>query len=315
MRCRLQRPTRFQWRTAVKRFLAFLLLFLFLCASALAAASLEAPYTPDSPGAAVAAAAAEVLGLELHLTDGADLPKAADVMLLSPGALLCADQSLIISGLQGYTSQDLRTAMRPVCRLAVSPLYLVVNAQAAADLGITDAQSLLSYIAEHEYEAYFARHIDADVADRAVTKLSESVPVFTEGYPEDEIPSALESGEVLAAVVSEAQLAVADSSLLPLCSLGAERTAAFPDLPCAADLDIPPCDGIGIWLFASSDTDDAAVAQAASACQDMDPAAVNAVPGFVFAPLAGEEAEKEIRDIIADYIGYMTSEGLFFYEQ
>lgn len=267
------------------------------------------------PGAAVAAAAAEVLGLELHLTDGADLPKAADVMLLSPGALLCADQSLIISGLQGYTSQDLRTAMRPVCRLAVSPLYLVVNAQAAADLGITDAQSLLSYIAEHEYEAYFARHIDADVSDRAVTKLSESVPVFTEGYPEDEIPSALESGEVLAAVVSEAQLAVADSSLLPLCSLGAERTAAFPDLPCAADLDIPPCDGIGIWLFASSDTDDAAVAQAASACQDMDPAAVNAVPGFVFAPLAGEEAEKEIRDIIADYIGYMTSEGLFFYEQ
>ena len=208
----------------MKRFLAFLLLFLFLCASALAAASLEAPYTPDSPGAAVAAAAAEVLGLELHLTDGADLPKAADVMLLYPGALLCADQSLIISGLQGYTSQDLRTAMRPVCRLAVSPLYLVVNAQAAADLGITDAQSLLSYIAEHEYEAYFARHIDADVSDRAVTKLSESVPVFTEGYPEDEIPSALESGEVLAAVVSEAQLAVADSSLLPLCSLGAERT-------------------------------------------------------------------------------------------
>ena len=299
----------------MKRFLAFLLLFLFLCASALAAASLEAPYTPESPGAAVAAAAAEVLGLELHLTDGADLPKAADVMLLSPGALLCADQSLIISGLQGYTSQDLRTAMRPVCRLAVSPLYLVVNAQAASDLGITDAQSLLSYIAEHEYEAYFARHIDADVSDRAVTKLSESVPVFTEGYPEDKIPSALESGEVLAAVVSEAQLAVADSSLLPLCSLGAERTAAFPDLPCAADLDIPPCDGIGIWLFASSDTDDAAVAQAASACQDMDPAAVNAVPGFVFAPLAGEEAEKEIRDIIADYIGYMTSEGLFFYEQ
>jgi hypothetical protein len=42
---------------------------------------------------------------------------------------------------------------------------------------------------------------------------------------------------------------------------------------------------------------------------------VNAVPGFTFSPLAGEEAEKEIREIIADYIGYMTSEGLFFYEQ
>ena len=301
----------------MKRFLAFLLLFLFLflCAAALAASPLEAPYTSGSPGASIAAAVAEALGLELHLTDGADLPKAADVMLQSPGALLCADQSLIISGLQGYTSQDLRSAMRPVCRIAVSPLYLVVNKQAAADLGITDAQSLLSYISEHEYEAYFARHIDADVSDRAVTKLSESVPVFTEGYPEDEIPSALESGEVLAAVVSEAQLDGADSSLLPLCSLSAERTAAFPDLPCAAELDIPPCDGIGIWLFASSDTDNTTITQAASACLGMDPASVNTVPGFAFAPLAGEEADKEIRDIIADYIGYMTSEGLFFYEQ
>jgi len=304
-----------QWRTAVKRFLAFLLVCLLLCASALAGSPLEAPYAPGSPGAAVAAAAAEALGLELHLTDGADLPKAADVMLQSPGALLCADQSLIISGLQGYTSQDLRTAMLPVCRIAVNPLYLAVNAQAAADLGITDAQSLLSYIAEHEYEAYFARHIDADVADRAVTKLSESIPVFTEGYPEDEIPSALESGEVLAAVVSEIQLAEDGQSLLPVCSLGAERTAAFPDLPCAAELDLPVCDGTGIWLFASSDTDDAAVTQAASVCLGMDPAAVNAVPGFTFSPLAGEDAEKEIRDIIADYIGYMTSEGLFFYEQ
>lgn len=299
----------------MKRFLAFLLLSLFLCASALAASSLEAPYPPDSPGAAVAAAAAEALGLSLHLTDGADLPKAADVMLQSPGALLCADQSLIISGLQGYTSRDLRTAMRPVCRIAVSPLYLAVNARAAADLGITDAASLLSYLADHEYEAYFARHIDADVPDRAVTKLSEAVPVFTEGYPEDEIPSALESGEVLAAVLSETQLAAADPSLLPVCSLGAERTAAFPDLPCAAELDLPLCDGIGVWLFASSDTEDAAVARAASACLEMDPAAVDAVPGFAFAPLAGEEAEKEIRDLIADYIGYMTSEGLFFYEQ
>ena len=299
----------------MKRFLAFLLLSLSLCSSAFAASSLEAPYAPGSPGAAVAAASAEALGLELHLTDGADLPKAADVMLQSPGALLCADQSLIISGLQGYTSQDLRTAMRPVCRIAVSPLYLVISAQAAANLGITDAQTLLAYIAKHEYEVYFARHIDADVSDRAVTKLSETIAIFTEGYPEDEIPSALERGDVLAAVVPETQLSGPDASLIPVCSLGATRTEAYPDLPCAKELNIPLCDGIGVWLFASSETDDAAVAQAASACLAMDPASVNAVPGFTFSPLAGEDADKEIREIIADYVGYMTSEGLFFYDQ
>ena len=60
-----------QWRTAVKRFLAFLLLFLFLflCAAALAASPLEAPYTSGSPGASIAAAVAEALGLDAWQPD------------------------------------------------------------------------------------------------------------------------------------------------------------------------------------------------------------------------------------------------------
>ena len=299
----------------MKRILACLLIFLLTCSSALAGSLLEAPYAPDTAGAAVAAAAAEALGAELHLTDGADLPKAADVMLQTPGNLLCADQSLIISGLQGYTSQDLRTAMRPVCRIAESPLYLVVDRLTAADIGVSDIGSLLAWIGEHEYEAYFARHLDADVIDRAVTRLSESVAVLTDYYATDEIPSALAEGKALAAVVSEAQLGSADPSLLPLCSLGGSRTGAFPDLPCAAELGLPVCDGIEIWLFASSETDDSAVEQAASVCLGMDPGSVDAVPGFAFAPLAGEKANEKIREVIADYIGYMTSEGLFFYEE
>jgi hypothetical protein len=236
-------------------------------------------------------------------------------MLQAPGTLLCADQSLLISGLQGYTSQDLRTAMRPVCRVAASPLYLVVDRLTAADIGVSDAESLLVWIGEHEYEAYFARHIDADVIDRAVTRLSESVAVLTDYYTEDEIPSALAGGKVLAAVVSDVQLAETDPALLPVCSLGAARTGAFPDLPCAAELGLPVCDGINIYLFTSSETDDATVEQAASACLNMDPGSVDTVPGFAFAPLAGEEVNEEIREIIADYIGYMTSEGLFFYEE
>ena len=288
---------------------------MLFCSAALAGSPLEAPYAPDSAGAAVAAAAAKALGTELRLTEGADLPKAADAMLQAPGTLLCADQSLLISGLQGYTSQDLRTAMRPVCRVAASPLYLVVDRLTAADIGVSDAESLFAWIGEHEYEAYFARHIDADVIDRAVTRLSESVAVLTDYYTEDEIPSALAGGKVLAAVVSDVQLAEADPALLPVCSLGSARTGAFPDLPCAAELGLPVCDGINVYLFTSSETDDATVEQAASACLNMDPGSVDTIPGFAFAPLAGEEVNEEIREIIADYIGYMTSEGLFFYEE
>ena len=299
----------------MKRFLACLFIALLACTAALAEHPLEAPYAQDSAGAAVAAAAAKALGTELHLTDGADLPKAADVMLQAPGTLLCADQSLIISGLQGYTSQDLRTAMKPVCRIAESPLYLVVNRVTASEIGISDMESLLAWIGAHEYEAYFARHLDADVIDRAVTRLSESVAVLTDYYAEDEIPAALAEGKVLAAVVSEVQLDHADPSLLPLCSLGGSRTGAFPDLPCAAELGLPVCDGISVYLFTSSETDGAAVEQAASACRNMDPGSVDTVPGFAFAPLDGEEVNEKIRDLIADYVGYMTSEGLFFYEE
>ena len=298
----------------MKKALVFLLVSLLLCSAAHAGSILEAPFVPDSAGAAVAAAAAEALQLQLRLTEDADVANAADIMLEDAGILLCADQAVLISSLQGYTSQDLRTAMRPVCRIAVSPLYLVVNAQAAESLGISGAESLLSYVAEHEYEMYIARHIDADVIDRAVIRLSDSVPVFTEGYPEEEIPSALENGEVLAAVYSGLQLAESGEALQPVCSLGSERTEAFPGLPCAAELGIPECDGIGIFLFASADAQDETVTQAAETCLGVGPEAA-AVPGLSFAPLSGAELEDEIRRLFADYKDYMTAEGLFFYEE
>ena len=299
----------------MKKALAILFAFLLISSAALAEGQLEAPYMPDSAEAAVSAAAAQAMDMELHLTDGADTVRAADVMLQAPGTPVCADQSLLIASLQGYTSQDLRTAMQPVCRIAVSELFLVVHAQTAAGLGISDAESLLSYISEHEYEAYLARHIDADVIDRAAIRLSESLAVFTEGYLENEIVAALESGEVLVAVMNGKQIAEAGPDILPVCSLGGGRTEDFPDIPCAAELGLPVCEGNTIYLFASSDTEDETVQALATACLNMDPASVNGAAGYSFAPLSGEELKEKIRELIADYIGYMTSEGLFFYEE
>ena len=299
----------------MKKALAILFMLLLISSAASAEKQLEAPFMPESSGAVIAAAAAKALDMELHLTDDADIVKAADAMLQAPGTPLCADQSLFIASLQGYTSQDLRVAMQPVCRIAASQLYLVVHIQTAADLGISDADSFLSYIREHEYEAFLARHIDADVIDRAVVRLAESLPVFTEGYLENEIVPALESGEVLAAVMNGKQIAEAASDLLPLCSLGDERTAEHPELPCAGELELPVCEGSVIYIFVSSDTEDAAVQALASVCLSMDPASADGAAGYSFKPLAGEELKETIRGLIADYIGYMTSEGLFFYEE
>ena len=299
----------------MKRLLALLLLCVLLCSAALAESALEAPFVPDSAGAAVAAAAADALGLSLRLTEEADPGAAADAMLASPGLLLCADQAVLIAGLQGYTSADLRTAMRPVCRIASCPLYLAADAAMAEEMGFSDAEGLLALIAENEYELTFARHISADVIDRAVTKLADGIAVLTEYYLEDEIADVLASGEAQAAVITGDRLAADDGSLLPLCSLGAERTADRPDLPCAAELGIPVCDGVLVWILASADTPDETVQKAADTCLAIAPESFGAAPGYVFAPLSGEDAAEEIARVFADYKEYMTSEGLFFYEE
>lgn len=300
----------------MKRILAAALLTALLCSSALAEGLLAAPFAPDTPPAAIAAAVARAAGLALDLTEEADPAAAANAMLKSPDVLLFSDQAVMFAGMQGYTDEDVRVAMQPVCRIAHSPLYLVMDAAAARDLGIGNGADWMDYIAANEYELLLARHTDADVIDRAATLLSDELPVLTEYYLVEEIPDVLAAGEAQAAVFSWGEMEALDrDSLLILCSLGEAREAQTPDIPCAQELGMPPCQPIYLYVFASAQAAAEDVARAAEACLAISPDMVNALPGFAFSPLSGEALRQEIARTFADYKRYMTAEGLFFYEE
>ncbi len=291
-----------------------ILLALMLCVScAWAEPGLTAEGAPGSAAAALAELVSEKTGFSLEAAGEAAPGEAANRMLEDPECILCGSQKSLIAGLQGYTSADLRTAMTPVCRLAASPLYLVMDRNTAEGYGISDAQTLAAYAAEHEYELTFARRLGADPVDRAVTRLADEVPALTDYFRPEEIPEVLHSGEADAAVFTGLELAEAGEDWLVLCCLGAERSLAYPDIPCAAETGWTPCEGEWFALFASAEIPEELAAQAAGAAPGIRQEDLPA--GYELCPLEGEELREAVQALFLDYEEYMTAEGLFFYEE
>ena len=307
------------------RRLCMLLCVCLLALPALAAGefSVSTPFSSTEPEGILAAWAAEQLSAPLETgPDEASVSLEtrsgeANRMLEDSSVLLCDTEALLMAGLQGYTAKDLRTDMAPVFRLAVCPLYLVMDSAAAEDLGIQDYSGFSEYIGENAYadDRLLARHVEADPADRAVVFLSDEIPLFTEPFWPEEIPAALSSGDAFAAVISGTELeAWTGEPLLLLCTLGEERTLLHPELPCAKELGLAPCPQPGLYLFASAESDAGFRADAASRLTAAYGEETAFPAGFEPAPMAGEELDSCLRGIFADYRDYMTAEGLYFYE-
>jgi len=185
-----------------------LILVLILCAvsGACAEKGLVAAFPEEAGESSIAQMVADTLELPL-LESAEDTGSAANLMLGDPECILIGTQNILITGLQGYTERDLRQAMTPVCTLAVSPLFLVMDRDVAEELGIIGFDSFRSYISEEQDDCCFARHLDADPVDRAVTRLAYELDVLTDLFPEDEVPDALRDGDALAGVLSGADMA------------------------------------------------------------------------------------------------------------
>lgn len=300
----------------MKRILPILLILCLLPAVSLAQDAIVAPFAENTPERQIASAIADRLALPCVFAEQADGAGAANRMLSDPSLILCDTQSSLSASLQGYTDADLRTAMLPLCQAARCPLFLVMDKDAAASLGIADAAAFLSYIQENEYELLLARHISADAIDRAATLLSNELPLMADYFLPEEVLSALHSGDVQAAIVDGARLIeAADDRLLLLCALGDQRAKAYPDLPCAAELDIPICQDIFLGLYMQKDGDQALIekTQALLSAADLEDTLLPL--GYSFSPLDQQAFEQLVRDTFADYKRYMTAEGLFFYEE
>ena len=309
----------------MKRNILILLTALVLCLSAAAGAegNLAAPFPSGSAEAALAVRVAEILELTYTPADeaadtGEARTAAANRMLAEPGTVLLDTQAALMTALQGYTTEDFRTAMIPVCRIARCPLYLVMDAGSAAEKGITGGESFLAWISENEYDdsLLLARHVEADPADRAATFLSDELPLLTDVFWPKGIPENLKAGDAALAVYTEAELnAAVQEDLLVLFTLGSERTASRPEIPAITEAGREACPEPALYLMAK--TGDSLVlpeetaqkisgADLSDACRDA---------GFIFDPLSGEALDGEIAGIFEDYRDYMTAEGLYFYEQ
>lgn len=303
--------------------LTVLALVLCLASAANAEASLTAPFPAGTAEAGLAARIAETLGLDYTPEDeGADISvaraDAANRMLAEPGTLLCDTQAALMTGLQGYTNEDLRTAMSPVCRIARCPLYLVMDAGAAGEKGIADGESFLAYLAENEYDdsLLLARHVEADPSDRASVFLSEELPLLTDVFWPKDIPDNLKAGDAALAVYTEAELnAAVQENLVILFALGSERTVTRPEIPAITEAGLAACPEPALYLMVKAGEDQAALDETAQKISGADLSGACLSAGFVFDPLAGDALTEEITAIFSDYKDYMTAEGLYFYEQ
>ena len=301
--------------------LTILLLNLCLGAAAGAEGNLAAPFASGSGEAAMASRIAEILGTDTIPADDA-LPEserrinAANLMLADPGTLLCDTQAALIAALQGYTAEDFRSAMTPVCRAARCPLYLVMGKNTAAEMGIDGAESFLGWLAEHEYDdtCLLARHVEASPLDRAAVFLSEELPLLTDVFFPEQIPELIRSGEAALAVFTETEIEASAQDLLILFTLGGERTEAHPEVPSITESGFRACPEPALYLMAKSGTEEAFLQECALKISEADLSAVCSSAGYVFDPASGEALQAEIAGIFADYKDYMTAEGLYFYE-
>lgn len=297
-------------------------LTLILCSisSAGSEGTLIAPFEADCVEAVLAARIAETLEIAYRPEDGTTSEyerrvKAANLMLTQPEAILFDTQAALISSLQGYTTEDYRTVMVPVCRVARCPLYLVIGKEIAAEKGIDSAEVFLSYLTDNEYDdsLLLARHVDASPEDRATVFLTEELPLLTDVFFPDQIPDMLRSGDVALAIMTESEI-TATQDILILFALGSERTENYPDIPSITEFSFSACPEPAFYLMTKSGTSETVIRNAAQKISDGDFSSICLPAGFAFDPLSGDALDQEIAGIFSDYKDYMTAEGLYFYE-
>lgn len=284
----------------VKLLLLVMILLFAVNAAGMVEGEFFLPLTAGDGRNGIAETSADLLGLTV-VTDEDE-----DVLLnrtaTETGHLLLDTQSAVIRCLQGYTDGEFFEIFSPVARVGTEAICLVMRKEKADELGITGLDSLLTYIAENEYEFLLARYPDAGIKDMAATEISNELAVFTDYYYEEEIAGAMEDDEVQLALKTETELAAGAGDLIILCTIGRERSSVYPDLPTLSEAGIAVEREIRYYLITANGTDPGYIRQVAETL---------AVAGPV---VTGAELTAELEQEAAECEAYLTSEGLFFYK-
>ena len=292
----------------MKRMLLLLLVMqIVLAGTCLAEKVLVDPYA----GAPAEAALSEELAARLTAATGeeyavrheADTASAVNAFLQLDGgsALLVCNQEALILSLQGYTNQDLRTALQPVTCVAASESMIYAAPAVTELIPEKSAEALIAYTEENPYEVVIARLIDASPFDYLVLKATEDMYVDEELYMDfDEASQAAQDGAAEILVLSEAMKPEGTDVYEPFCLTGLPGIWQGVFLQAGAD---------SAWLEQLNDT--LGGLKNDEAWQQMIAAA-----GYSSAPCpAPEEFASEVKSLFEQYVQYLTNEGLFFYEE
>ena len=235
--------------------------------------------------------------------------EALDAVIGKPDAAALVTQQALIQGLEGYTDSDVRTDIQVLVPLCRNDLYLVCSQETADTFGIKDFPSLIKCLQEQPFELTLMRCFEASVTDYAAVRLFDAMDFNADTFADAaDCEDNLDQGAYVLVADAEQVMRLAGKDAAVIGALSENRTAEFPQLPCAGECGLPACMG-SVWaLYYSADMDPAGMGDLISAAEALTAEEL----GEVHCSLLAED-EYVLEDVLQEYIDYMTAEGLFFY--
>ncbi|MCR5565584.1 MAG: hypothetical protein K6F61_01930 [Clostridiales bacterium] len=288
----------------MRKILALALILAMLPAAALAGTPVHI-----CEGDETAAVLAELIRGEAALWENE--AEALDKAVEQPETLALVTQQALILGLQGYSDAEVKTDIRLLMPLCGDDLYLVCSEETADACGVRDLPSLISFLTEQPFELMIMRcYEEASVTDYAATEVFEAADFSSDVFADSaDCEENLGTGAFVLVAYTEQALRLDDEGCVVLGALTAERTAEYPDLPCAGECGLPVCTGRVWGLYAAAEGDPSAFDRE----EIRKTMTEDRLAELHCRPV--DEKDFLLEDVFRVYIRYMTEEGLFFYEQ
>ena len=277
--------------------LCIVLASLILCLSATAETQIFCAGQEDDFLPLLCTLLAEELGDATVTCGGDTLTTVNQFLAAENGAVYIGNPHAMILSLQGYTDADLRTEIAPVVRIASAPATLYATEGALALCAEKSEEALMAFTENQPFELFIARLVDASPEDYLTLESTALLYVDQNLYMDYE----------------EAAQAAIDGAA-DLYVFGAQMPAELKEL--VTPLYQTALDGpfLGAFMHTGADSTrlEAALLTALSqtAVQEM-----LASEGYASDSWQNSaDFAEAVKTLFADYIQYLTNEGLFFYE-
>lgn len=292
------------------------LLVLFLClllpASCFAQA-LNVGGSADSALVQIGTQLAAQCGYTLNCADTEE--SAVNAMLADTGSLCLATQQMPIRALQGYSNGDPRKDMQALTIVAKDDVFMLMRKNAAEAIGVTDLTTLNAFLEENEYGVTVMRFLDANAYDRACCTLFDTMYLDSDVYTDldDMVSSTDDETPYMLLVGASDAMKLSTGDFVVLGCMSETRSPFFPDIQCAAEAELPVCQGVwyGVFTTAGADTSVTSALQTAA----NDGAFITLLNNLYLQPASMDDFQSFVLFQCADLVAYMTAEGLFFYEE